>query len=320
MRALVIPLVLAGVLAAGVPATVAQPEQINADEFREMSRRILEGDAVEEEMMNMLRRGYSQFLIHPRMHVGQAARYEIAEVLMGRGDIRNAIQRLQEVAAAPKEDEVVWVTRFNIAELQYVGMNDVNQAVIEFGKVRGNLEALAQRELFTILENDPDRQAQVVALFEKRVAETKDKGEQFALLMRLGRYYKKRKELEKAIEVFDRVAREATPEVVEGIRKKLLEEVRATGKRMHAMQEQGRHQEADELRMKLQRRVGQLRILDRNDEAETLERALERLDGDEEGGGAMGRAGIVPFAPEPARPPVPAPAPMPAPAERPPQP
>jgi hypothetical protein len=102
---------------------------------------------------------------------------------------------------------------------------------------------------------------------------------------------------------------------VEGIRKKLVEEVRATGKRMHAMQEQGRHQEADELRMKLQRRVGQLRILDRNDEAEALERALERLDGDE-AGGAMGRAGIMPFAPEPPRPPVPAPMP----ADRPPQP
>lgn len=315
MRALIIPLVLAGILAAGVPAAVAQPEQVNADEFREMSRRILDGDAVEEEMMNVLRRGYSQFLIHPPMHVGHAARYEIAEVLMGRGDIRSAIQRLQEVAAAPKEDEVVWVTRFNIAELQYVGMNDVNQAVIEFGKVRGNLEALAQRELFTILENDPDRQAQVVALFEKRAAETKDKGEKFALLMRLGRYYKKRKEPDKAIEVFERVAHEATPETVERIRKAILDEVRAAAKRMHALQEQDRHQEANELRMKLQRRVGQMRILDRNDEAEILERALERMDANEEMGGAMGRAG------EPPRPPMQPPAPMPAPAgERPAQP
>lgn len=303
MRSLLIALALFGILAAGIPA-VAQPEQVNADEFREMSRRILDGEPVEEEMMNVLRRGYSQFLIRPQMHVGQTARYEIAEMLMARGDIRNAIARLQEIAGAPKEDEVVWVTRFNIAELQYVGMNDVNQAVIEFGKVKGNLEALAQRELLTILESDPDRQAQVVALLEKRAAETKDKGEQLATLMRLGRYYKKRKDADKAIDVFERVAREATPEVVAGIRRSIVEEVRTAGNRIRNLREQNRHQEANELRMKLQRRVGQLRILDRNDEAEILERALERMDADEDVGGAMGRAGMVPEPPRPPAPPV----------------
>ena len=310
MRLLLIPLALLGILAAGIPAA-AQPEPITADEFREMSRQILDGNPVEEELMNAIRRGYSQFLIRPQMHVGQTARYEIAEMLMARGDIRNAIARLQEIASAPKEDEVVWITRFNIAELQYVGMNDVNQAVVEFGKVKGNLEALAQRELLTILENDPDRQAQVVALLEKRAAETKDKGEQLALLMRLGRYYKKRKEPEKAIEVFERVAREATPEVVAGIRKSIADDVRAAGKKIRNLHEQNRNQEADELRMKLQRRVGQLRILDRNDEAEILERALERIDADEDVGGAMGRAGM---APEPPRPPAPAVVPVPPPA------
>jgi tetratricopeptide (TPR) repeat protein len=295
MRRHLLPMLLVLLLAAWAGVLPAQHEQINAEEFREISRRVLDGEPVEEEAMNALRRAYSRFLIQPPMHVGQAARYEIAETLMARGDIRNAILRLQEITApGVKEDEVVWVTRFNVAELLYVGMNDVDQAVIEFGKVKGNLEALAQREMLIILENDPNRQAQVVALLERRAGETRDRGEQFALLMRLGRYYKKQKQPDKAIEVFERVAREATPEVVEGIRKKIVEDVRAAGKKVRALHEQNRHQEADEVRMRLHRRAGQLRVLDRNDEAEILERALDRLDADEDvGGAAMGRAGII---------------------------
>ncbi len=284
MRRPILALLLAALLAALPAAAPAQNEPPNAEEFREIGRRVLEGDAVEEEAMAFLRRGFGRFLLQPPMHVGLAARYEIAELFLARGDIRNALLRLQEVAASiPKEDEVLWVTRFNMAELYYLGMNDTDRAVAEFAQVKGNLEAVAQREMFTLLENDPNRQAQVVALFEKRATETKDPGERFALLMRLGRYYKRQKQPDKAVEVFERVAREATPEVIEGLRRRIQEDVRAAGRRMRALREQDRHDEAHAMMTTLHRRANQLRILDRHDEAAALQRALERLEMEGEG-------------------------------------
>ena len=171
------PTVLMALALAGLMCAAAKkaPDKVA---FEDYADRIVAGDALTEEEMAQARKGFSTQLIQPDpLDFGQNARYRIAEIQLSHGKAREAIATLREtVAAQPKPDETIWVTRFNIAEILRVALNDADQAAAEFQQVEGNLQPLAQREMLDMIESDPARFSQAVSTIQKAAAETKEKG------------------------------------------------------------------------------------------------------------------------------------------------
>ena len=217
--------------------------------FEDYADRIVTGDALTEEEMAQARKGFSTQLIRPdQLDFGQNARYRIAEIQLSHGKAREAIATLREVVAAqPKPDETIWVTRFNIAEILRVALNDADQAAAEFQQVEGNLQPLAQREMLDMIEKDPKRFDQAVSTIQKAAAETKEKGARWALLTRLGNLYRRAQQDDKALEVFQQIAKEATPDQIERLRQQAAAQVEAAAKQIRRLRDDDRDDEADDI-------------------------------------------------------------------------
>jgi tetratricopeptide (TPR) repeat protein len=248
--------------------------------FEEYADRIVTGDALTEEEMAQARKGFSTQLIRPeQMDFGQNARYRIAEIQLGQGKAREAISTLREVVAAQrKPDETIWVTRFNIAEILHVALNDADLAAAEFQQVEGILQPLAQREMLDMLEKDPKRFGQAVSTIQKAADETKEKGARWALLTRLGNLYRRARQDDKALEVFQQVAREATPDQIQRLRREAVAQVEAAAKQIRRLREEDRDEEADDVEQDVVRQCNALRIQGRDDEADAMQDALDKLD------------------------------------------
>jgi tetratricopeptide (TPR) repeat protein len=248
--------------------------------FEDYADRIVTGDALTEEEMAEARKGFSTQLIRPdRLDFGQDARYRIAEIQLSHGKAREAVATLREVVAAQfKPDETIWVTRFNIAEILRVALNDADPAAAEFQQVEGNLQPLAQREMLDMLEKDPKRFDQAVATIQKAAAETKEKGARWALLTRLGNLYRRAQQDDKALAAFQQVAQEATPGQIERLRQEAAAQVEAAAKQIARLRNDDRDDEADDIEQNLQRQCNALRIQGRNDEADAMQAALDKLD------------------------------------------
>jgi tetratricopeptide (TPR) repeat protein len=276
MRKPTIPIILALV---GLMCTAAKkaPDKVP---FEDYADRIVAGDALTEEEMAQARKGFSTQLIRPdQLDFGQNARYRIAEIQLSHGKAREAISTLREVAAAQrKPDETTWVTRFNIAEILRVALNDADQAAAEFQQVEGNLEPLAQREMLDMLEKDPKRFDQAVSTIQKAADATKEKGARWALLTRLGNLYRRARQDDKALEVFQQVTKEATPEQIQRLRQEAVAQVEAAAKQIRRLREEDRDEEADDLEQDAVRQCNALRIQGRDDEADAMQDALDKLD------------------------------------------
>ncbi len=272
-------IVLIALTLAGLMCVAAKkaPDKVS---FEDYADRIVAGDALTEEEMAKARSGFSAQLIQPdELDFGQNARYRIAEIQLGHGKAREAISTLREVVSAqPKPDETIWVTRFNIAEILCVALNDVDQAATEFQQVEGILQPLAQREMLDMIEKDPKRLDQAVSMIQKAAAETKEKGARWALLTRLGNLYRRAQQDDKALEVFRQVAKEATPDQIESLREKATAQVEEAAKQIRRLRDDDRDDEADDVEQEVVRQCNALRIQGRDDEADAMQAALDRLD------------------------------------------
>ena len=248
--------------------------------FEDYADRIVTGDALTEEEMAQARKGFSTQLIRPdQLDFGQNAHYRIAEIQLSHGKPREAISTLREIVAAqPKPNETIWVTRFNIAEILRVALNDADQAAAEFQQVEGNLQPLAQREMLDMIEKDPKRFDQVVSTIQKAAAETKEKGARWALLTRLGNFYRRAQRDDRALEVFQQIAKEATPDEIERLRREAAAQVEAAAKQIRRLREDDRDEEADDVEQDVVRQCNALRIQGRDDEADAMQAALDKLD------------------------------------------
>ena len=248
--------------------------------FEDYADRIVTGDALTEEEMAQARKGFSTQLIRPdRLDFGQNARYRIAEIQLSHGKAREAISTLREVVAAqPKPDETIWVTRFNIAEIICIVLNDADQAAAEFQQVEGNLQPLAQREMLDMIEKDPKRFDQAVSTIQKAATETKEKGARWALLTRLGNLYRRAQHDDKALEIFRQVAKEAAPDQIERLRQESAAQVEAAAKQIRRLRDDDRDEEADDIEQDVVRQCNALRIQGRDDEADAMQAALDKLD------------------------------------------
>jgi tetratricopeptide (TPR) repeat protein len=273
------PIVLIALALVGLICAAAKkaPEKTP---FEDYADRIVAGDALTEEEMAQARKGFNTQLIRPdQLDFGQNARYRIAEIQLSHGKAREAISTLREVVAAQrKPDETIWVTRFNIAEILRVALNDADQAAAEFQQVEGNLQPLAQREMLNMLEKDPKRFDQAVSTIQKAADETKEKGARWALLTRLGNLYRRARQDDKALEVFQQVAQEATPDQIQRLRQQAVAQVEAAAKQIRRLREDDRDEEADDLEQGVVRQCNALRIQGRDDEADAMQDALDKLD------------------------------------------
>jgi tetratricopeptide (TPR) repeat protein len=273
------PTVLIALALAGLMCVAAKktPDKVAFDDYAD---RIVAGDALTEEEMAQARKGFSTQLIRPdRLDFGQNARYRIAEIQLSHGKAREAVATLREVAAAqPKPDETTWVTRFNVAEIFRVALNDADQAAAEFQQVEGNLQPLAQREMLDMIEKEPNRFDQAVSTIQKAAAETKEKGARWALLTRLGNLYRRAQQDDKALEVFQQVAKEATPDQIERLRQEAVAQVEAAAKQIRRLRDDNRDEEADDVEQDAVRQCNALRIQGRDDEADAMQTALDKLD------------------------------------------
>jgi tetratricopeptide (TPR) repeat protein len=250
------------------------------ERFEDYADRIVTGDALTEDEMAQVRKGFSTQLIRPDvLDFGQNARYGIAEIQLTHGKARDAISTLQEVVASqPKPDETIWVTHFNIAEILCVALNDADQAAAEFRQVEGNLQPLAQREMLDMLERDPKRFDQAAFTIRKAAEETKEKGARWALLTRLGNLYRRAQQDDKALEVFRQITTEATPEQIARLREQAAARVEAAAKQIRRLLDDDRDAEADDVEQDAIRQCNALRIQGRDDEADAMQAALDKLD------------------------------------------
>ena len=273
------PTVLIALALAGLMCAAAKkaPDKTT---FEDYADRIVTGDALTEEEMAQARKGFSTQLIRPDLlDFGQNARYRIAEIQLSHGKASEAISTLREVVAAqPKPDETIWVTRFNIAEILHVALNDADQAAAEFQQVEGTLQPLAQREMLDMIEKDPKRFDQAVSTIQKAAAETKEKGARWALLTRLGNLYRRAQQDDKALEVFQQIAKEATPDQIERLRQQSAAQVEAAAKQIRRLRDDDRDEEADDIEQDVVRQCNALRIQGRDDEADAMQAALDKLD------------------------------------------
>jgi tetratricopeptide (TPR) repeat protein len=248
--------------------------------FEDYADRIVTGDALTEAEMAEARKGFTSQLIRPdQLDFGENARYRIAEIQLSHGKAREAVSTLREVVSAqPKPDETIWVTRFNIAEILCVALNDVDQAAAEFQQVEGTLQPLAQREMLDMIEKDPKRLDQAVSMIRKAAAETKEKGARWALLTRLGSLYRRAQQDEKALEVFRQIAQEATPDQIERLREQATGQVQEAAKQIRRLRDDDRDDEAENIEQEVVRQCNALRIQGRDDEADAMQAALDKLD------------------------------------------
>ncbi|MGO8705207.1 MAG: hypothetical protein ACLQVA_15460 [Candidatus Brocadiia bacterium] len=273
------PMVLMALALAGLMCAAAKkaPDKVT---FEDYADRIVAGEALTEEEMAQARKGFSTQLIRPdQLDFGQNAHYRIAEIQLSHGKAREAIATLREILAAqPKPDETIWVTRFNIAEILRVALTDIDPAAAEFQQVEGNLQPLAQREMLDMFESDPARFGQAVSTIQKAAAETKEKGARWALLTRLGNLYRRAQQDDKALEVFQQIAKEATPDQIERLRQQAAARVETAAKQIRRLRDDNRDDEADDMEQGVVRQCNALRIQGRDDEADAMQAALDKLD------------------------------------------
>lgn len=292
MSARIVNLAVAFAVAASLVAWAQEGGEIvpEREEEREAQREIVhraaEGMLHEPEALERLYRYLGDHLLRPRLGLGQKARYALAEIHLRKRQYDRAVQRLRKaIAAETKPNEVVWVTRYNLARILRRRLKQSEKALEEYGKVQGNLRPLAQREAERMLREEMQF-ARLSQVLETRLAAAKDDGERFALMLKLGKLYQQTGEGEKGVRLLERVAEEATPAKMEALRKALQLRVARTVVRIKALRRKDRWRQSEELERGLWREVAKLHLQGREDEARVMHDALEaaerRLEAEEE--------------------------------------
>ena len=241
-------------------------------------RRVAEGEPIEPEQEMWLERYMAENLLRsPSMNAIESAHYAVAEIYLRRGDHGKCVARLQEVVdgAGKRQDEPVWVTHLNIANVCRKRLGDMQRAIKEYKLVKGAWAAFAERQLLGTLE-EMGKLDEAVKILEGQYKTAKEKGEKLALLRRIAELYLRNNEEEKAIATYDRIAKEFTAKDLEEMKQAAVEFVKKTADKIAALREEGKHEEAERLTIELRRRLGTLRAQGRTDEVQVMERAMRQ--------------------------------------------
>ena len=241
-----------------------------------MMRRIETGTPVGPDQERWLERHLVTHLLRlPSMNAVESAHYAVAEIYLNRGEHMKCLERLQTVldSAGNRQDDVVWVTHLNIANICRRQQGDVQRAIREYKLVKGTFAGFAQRELLRTLEEMGELD-EAVAILEKEYDAAMQKGEKLALLTRIAETYVRNNEEEKAIAVYDRIVAEFTAADIEEMRKAAADYVKKNAEKVIALREAGRFDEAERTIQETHRRLDTLRAQGRGDEARAMEEIL----------------------------------------------
>jgi len=241
-----------------------------------MMERIREGDAIGEQGERWLDRYLMTRLLRaPSMNAVDSAHYSVAEIHLNAREHAKCLDRLEKVlaAAGDREDETVWVTHLNIANVCRRHTGDVQRAIREYKLVKGVWAGFARRELLGTLEEMGELD-QAVGLLLKQHDAASEKGEKLALLQQVAELYERNEEAEKAIATYDRITREFTHGDIEQMKKAAAQYALDNAEKAAQLREAGRFEEAEELIRETHRRLDTLRSQRRQDEVRAMEEVL----------------------------------------------
>ena len=211
-----------------------------------------------------------------RMNGLESAQYSIAELLLQRSDAKGAIAALQAVLDKTQDEQVRDLTRFNIAEVYRRRLSDEENAAACYRKVEGMLRHKASQRLLNLLA-ERGKADEALKTTEDLLAKAKEKGEKLALLHRLATVYKRHNMPDRALAVYQRIAKEFTPDDMKEILAGVERDVAATIQKIHALQQQGDQEAAERLGRELHDvRPRELRAAGRWDEMAVYEQAMRR--------------------------------------------
>ena len=206
----------------------------------------------------------------------ESAQYSIAELLLQRSDAKGAVAALQAVLDKTQDEQVRDLTLFNIAEIYRGRLSDEENAAAHYRKVEGMLRHKANQRLLNMLA-ERGQADEALKATEELLAKAKEKGEKLALLHRLATVYKRHNMPDRALAIYQRIAKEFTPDDMKEILAGVERGVMAAVQKIHALQRQGNHEEAERLQRQLHEfRARELRAAGRWDELAAYEKAARQ--------------------------------------------
>jgi tetratricopeptide (TPR) repeat protein len=234
------------------------------------ARGALEGDPARE-----VNRYWSTHLRRGPMTPLDSARYSIAELLLRRGEPKEAIATLAKALDAASED-LKALTHLNLAEVYRRVLDDAPKAIEHYQKVEGALRPRAQLFLLALLA-ETGKADEAAKQLEGLIQAATEKGEKLALLQRLAALHEKARMLDKALAAYERILKEFTPQDIEAMRQAASAEARGTVQKMDAARRNGDGQEVERLERGLRRRAEDLRTAGRWEELRAFEQAARAL-------------------------------------------
>lgn len=245
-------------------------------QMERIMRNMAEGQPIEPHMERLLESWSGKFLFRAApMNAIVSAHYSVAEIYLRQGKHTACLKRLQQVldGAKGEEGETVWVTHLNMADICRKQVGDMQQALEHYKRVKGNWAAYARRQLLRTFE-EMGQLDDAVALLKKEHKEADEKGAKLALMRSIAELYERNQEHEKAVEYYNRITREFTPEDLQAMVKAAKDYVNERTDKVLELRTQRRFEEAERLIHEATRRLAALRAQGRREEAEAMQQAI----------------------------------------------
>lgn len=210
----------------------------------------------------------------------ESAQYSVAELLLQRGDRKAAAAMLEDILAKSKDELLRDLTHINIAQIFRL-QRDIEGAAKHYRQVVGSLRHAAARRLFTMYAEAglPDEAAKIT---DELAAKAKEKGEKLALLHQLALAYRRHNMPDRALLIYQRIAKEFTPDDLAEMAKAVEREAKAAVAKLRRGEERGGPGMDRQRENLFQRRLNELQAAGRWDEAEAFEAAFQRGERDDE--------------------------------------
>lgn len=204
----------------------------------------------------------------------ESAQYSVAELLLLRGDVKAAIPAVESVLAKTENEQVRDITHFNLAKL-YRRIGNLAEATKHYQEVKGLLRYAATRRLLDML-TQAGRLDEAEKVTDDLLAKAKQKGEKLADLHRLAQTLQRRRMPDRALAVYQRIAKEFTPDDMKQMVRDVEKEVETAFDRTRKQVPNNPGALNELLQHLRETRLEELQAAGRWDESAALDKAIER--------------------------------------------
>jgi hypothetical protein len=229
----------------------------------------LAGEELEE-----VNRYWAVHLRRSEMNALESARYSAAELHLQQDAPQKAIAVLAKLLDDKVHPELAHLTRFNLAEIYRRRLQDVARAAEQYRQVGGAHRHRARHYMLQMLV-DAGRPEDAAKAAVDWVTEATEKGEKLGFLHRLAALYKRAEMPDKALAVYERIAKDFTPDDIKAMQKARAQEAMDTFQRIIQLHQRDRWDLAERLERDLHRRAQELRLANRWDELRAFRAAME---------------------------------------------